>query len=61
MPLTIRTLPIDLTWGKCCHHDSNFNFFQVNFILADNKDRHKISVKFDFGLNRGVHSGVTCP
>ena len=53
--------PIDLTWEKFCHHSSNFNFFQIAFILAENEDRHKISVKFEFRLNRVVHSGVTCP
>ena len=53
--------PIDLTWEKSCHHTSSFNLFQIAFILADNKYRHKILVKFDFGLNRVVHSGVTYP
>ena len=60
MPLT-ENLAIDLTWRKCCHHDTDFNFIQTCFNLADNKDRHEISVKFDFGLNEVVHSGVTCP
>ena len=55
MPLTVRKIFVDLTWGKCCHHDSDFNCFQIAFILADNEDRHKISVKFDFGLNRIIH------
>ena len=62
MPLTIRkNLPIDLIWRKFCHHDSDFKLFQLTFILADNKDRRTIPVKFDFGMNRVVHSGVTCP
>ena len=61
MPWPLENLLIDLTLGKCCHHDSDFKFFQIACILADNEDRHKISVKFDFGLNRVVHSGVTCP
>ena len=52
MPLGLENLPIDLTWGKCCHHDGDFNFFQIAFILADNEDRYKISVKFDFGLSQ---------
>ena len=46
---------IDLTLEKYCHHSSSFNFLQIAFILADNKDRYKISIKFDFGLNRFVH------
>ena len=53
--------PIDLTWGKFCHHRSGFNFFRISFILAVNEDRHKISIKFYFGLNRIIHLGVTCP
>ena len=53
--------PIDLTWEKSCHHSSSFNFFQIGFSLADDKDRHKISVKLDFGLNRILNSGATCP
>ena len=60
MPLTVRNLPMDLTRGKCCHHNSEFNIFQIGFNLVDNKDRHKSLVKFDFGLNRVVHSGVIC-
>ena len=27
----------------------------------DNEDGHKISIKFDFGLNLIIHLGVTCP
>ena len=44
--------PFDLTWEKSCHHSSSFSISQIAFILADNKDKHKISVKFDFGHNR---------
>ena len=53
--------PIDLTWEKSCHHSGSFNFYQIAFILADNKDRYKISDKFNFGLNRFVYSGVMSP
>ena len=53
--------PIDLTWEKFCHHRSGFNFFRISFILAVNEDMHKISIKFDFGLNRIFHLRVTCP
>ena len=42
MPLTVRNLPIDLTWRKCCDHDNDFNAFQIGFNLADFKDRHNI-------------------
>ena len=64
-------------WNSGCHgntklpltlHGKNLIFtlaasilFQIAFILADNDGRHKISVMFDYGLNRVVHSGVTCP
>ena len=53
--------PIDLTWEKLCHHRSGFIFSLIGFILTDNEDGHKISIKFDFGLNRIIHLGVTCP
>ena len=36
-------------------------FLTYSFNSAGKKDRHKISVRFDFGLNQVVHSGVTCP
>ena len=52
---------IDLTWENLVISLAASIFFQIAFILADNKDRHEISVKFDFGLNRVVHSVVTCP
>ena len=52
MSLTVRKIAHRPNMEKGCHHDSDFNFFQVAFILADNEDRHTISVEFDFGLNR---------
>ena len=36
-------------------------FFQITLILTDNKNKHKISAKLDFGLNRIIHLGVMCP
>ena len=59
--LELSVLKCFLSIGKCCHHRSGFSFYQINFILADNEDRHKISVKFDFGLNWIIHPGLTCP
>ena len=53
--------PIDLTWEKLCHPRSGFTFFLIDFILADNEDGYKISIKFCFGLNWIIHLGVTCP
>ena len=51
-------LSVFLVWAKCCHHRIGFSFYRISFNLADNEDRHIISVKFDFGLSRVVHSGV---
>ena len=42
MPLTVRKFAHRLNMRKCCHHDSDFNFFQIGFNLAGNEDRHKI-------------------
>ena len=35
--------------------------FQIGFNLADNSDRHEISVKFDYEQNQIVQLRVTCP
>ena len=43
MPLTVENLAIYLTWGKCFHHDSNFNFFQIGLNLAGYQQRQKKS------------------
>ena len=47
--------------GKCCLHASLFIFDRIIFKVARKQDRHKSSVKFDFGLNQTYHFGVTCP
>ena len=47
--------------GKCCLHASSFIFDQIIIKVAGNQDRHKRSVKFDFGPNQTAHFGVTCP
>ena len=47
--------------GKCCLHASSFIFYRIIVKVAGNQDRHKSSVKFDFGLNQTYHFGVTCP
>ena len=61
MPLTVKNLPIDLTWGICCHHDSDFNFFQISFNLAGNQHRQEISVEFNYEQNWIIALGVICP
>ena len=47
--------------GKCCLHVSLFIFDRIIIKVAGNQDRHKSSVKFDFGPNQTTHFGVTCP
>ena len=47
--------------GKWCLHVSSFIFYRIIVNVAGNQDRHKSSVKFDFGLNQTYHFGVTCP
>ena len=47
--------------GKCCLHASSFIFDQIILKVADNQDRYKSSVEFDFGLCQTTHFGVTCP
>ena len=47
--------------GKWCLHASLFIFDQIIMKVADNQDRHKSSVEFDFGPNQTTHFGVTCP
>ena len=50
-----------LIMGKCCLHASSFIFDRIIVKIAGNQNRHKSSVKFDFGLNQTYHFGVTCP
>ena len=33
--------PIDLKWGKCCHHIFSAIFDWILFIFAGNEDMHK--------------------
>ena len=47
--------------GKWCLHASSFIFDRIIIKVADNQDRHKSSVVFDFGPNQTTHFGVTCP
>ena len=65
MPLTVRKLAnrlnIDLTWGKYCHHDSDFNVFQIGFNLAGNQKRQEISFQLNYEQNWIIPLGVICP
>ena len=47
--------------GKWCLHASLFIFYRIIIKIADNQDRHKSSMEFDFGPNQTTHFGVTCP
>ena len=50
--------------GKWCLHASLFIFDQIIIKVAGNRDRHKSSDKFDFGLldqNSGVHGNRKPP
>ena len=47
--------------GKWCLHASSFIFDQIIIKVAGNQDKHKSSVKIDFGPNQTTHFGVTCP
>ena len=53
--------PIDLKWGKWCLHLFLVVFDPILFILAGNKDMHKISDKFEFRPDRTTDYGVSCP
>ena len=46
---------------KWCLYASLFNFDWIIIKVASNQDRHKSSVKFNFGPNQTTHFGVTCP
>ena len=50
-----------LIMGKWCLHASLFIFDRIIIKVADNQDRHKNSVEFDFGPNQTTHFGVICP
>ena len=67
-PLTMELAALErlknfhrLIMGKCCIHASSFIFVQIIIKVADNQDRNKSSVEFDFGPNQVTHFGVTCP
>ena len=46
--------------GKWCLHASLFIFYRIIIKVAGNQDRHQSLVKFNFGLNKTTHFGVTC-
>ena len=53
--------PIDLQWRKRCLHLFSVVFDPILFILAGNKDMHKISDKFEFRRDWTTDYGVSCP
>ena len=46
---------------KCCGHESTFILDRIFSKLADYEDRYKISDVFDFGSDRTIRFGDTCP
>ena len=46
--------------GKWCLHASLFIFDRIIIKVDGNQNRHKSSVKFNFGPNQTTHFGVTC-
>ena len=46
--------------GKSCGHSSAFIFYPI-FILAGNKDNHKLSTEFEFRPDPTTDCGVSCP
>ena len=53
--------PIDLQWGKWCLHLFSAAFGPILFILAGNKDMHKISDEFEFWPDQTTDYGVSYP
>ena len=46
---------------KCCDHSCVFLFFWTFFILAGNKDNHKISDGFEIQPDQTLGCGGRCP
>ena len=57
----LKKIPIDLQWERCCEHSSAFISDQIFFILAGNKNNHKISDEFEIQQDSTIDCGVTCP
>ena len=53
--------PIELQWEKRCLHLFSVVFDRIFFVLASNKDMHKISDEFEFPPDRTTDYGVSCP
>ena len=50
-----------LTMGNRCLRARSFIFNRIIIKIADNQDRYKSSVGFDFWPNQTTYFGVTCP
>ena len=55
-----RKPPLAYKWVKRCLHLFPVVFDPIHFILAGNKDMHKISDKFEFRPDRTADYGVSC-
>ena len=59
--LELQKISHRLLMEKWCLNSSLFIFDRIIIKDADNQDRHKSSVEFNFGLNQTTHFGITCP
>ena len=57
----LKKIPIDLQWERCCERSSDFISNGMFFILAGNKDSHKILDEFKIQRVPTMDCGVTCP
>ena len=55
------SVPIDFEWGKWCLHVFSVTMNSDFIKLTGNKERHKLSDKFEFRSYLTSHFGVTCP
>ena len=56
-----KKFPKTYNWKKWCLPAILFIFDRIFIKVAGNQARYKISDEFDFGPDRTVHVGVTCP
>ena len=57
----LKKSPLTYNGKECCERSSAFISNGIFFILAGNKDSHKISHEFEIQLVMTMDCGVTCP
>ena len=60
-PLTTELPALERLKNHCCVHSSAVIFKWTFFILADDKDNHEVSDKFEFQPDPNMDCGVSCP